>query len=81
MEQGVDDAFNLYFMMLSPEVDVRAITLTFGNCNMENVQRNAVTLLRAFYEHHEHMNWKLPDELPVLSVGTYREETKLLALG
>ena len=68
-KQGVDDALNLFLMMLSPEVDLRAITLVRGNTDIENAKRNAVTCLEAVYKQYTYFNLSIPSSLPVLAVG------------
>ncbi|KAI7854762.1 Inosine/uridine-preferring nucleoside hydrolase domain-containing protein [Circinella umbellata] len=71
IDPGVDDVLNLFLMMLSPEVDVRAITLVRGNTDIENVKRNAVTSLEALYKQHVYFNLSIPSslELPVVAIG------------
>ena len=67
--QGVDDALNLFLMTLSPEVDLRAITLVRGNTDIENAKRNVVTSLEAVYKQYTYFNLSVPSSLPILAVG------------
>ncbi|KAI8139385.1 Inosine/uridine-preferring nucleoside hydrolase domain-containing protein [Fennellomyces sp. T-0311] len=58
-------------MMLSPQVHVRAITLTHGNTTLEHIKRNAVTLLHVMQEHRNMLGMEVSlDRLPVLAVGS-----------
>jgi pyrimidine-specific ribonucleoside hydrolase len=44
-DPGVDDTFALILALLSPEVDVRAVTVTFGNVSREKTFANARRVL------------------------------------
>ncbi|KAI7869279.1 Inosine/uridine-preferring nucleoside hydrolase domain-containing protein [Spinellus fusiger] len=66
-DPGVDDALALALAFLSPELDVRAITLTHGNADMQCVKRNAVTILDAIAAHRKAIN--LPKAIPILAIG------------
>lgn len=71
-EQGIDDVLAIIMMLLSPEVVVKAITLTHGNTTLQNVKRNAVTLMHVMQQHREFLGQKAPlQELPVLAVGNF----------
>lgn len=60
-------------MLLSPEVLVRAITLTHGNTSLEDVRRNAVTIMNVMRDHNAARGITVPyEELPVLAVGRNR---------
>ncbi|ORY97521.1 Inosine/uridine-preferring nucleoside hydrolase domain-containing protein [Syncephalastrum racemosum] len=72
-DPGIDDALAILFMLLSPEVHVRAITLTHGNTSLDDVKRNAVTILNVMRDHNAARGVVIPnDELPVLAVGCER---------
>ncbi|KAI8372843.1 Inosine/uridine-preferring nucleoside hydrolase domain-containing protein [Radiomyces spectabilis] len=72
-DPGIDDALAIFMALLSPEVEVRAITLTHGNTSLEHVKRNAVTLMHVFAEHQKHLGIEVPiDSLPVLAAGCDR---------
>ena len=47
-DPGVDDAMALLFLAASPEVDLLAITTTFGNGSIETTTRNALYLAERF---------------------------------
>ncbi|KAF8924870.1 Inosine/uridine-preferring nucleoside hydrolase domain-containing protein [Dissophora ornata] len=44
-DPGIDDTLAILHAMGSPKVDVKAITLCYGNTNRENVTRNLFTIL------------------------------------
>ncbi|MHA6796169.1 nucleoside hydrolase [Pseudonocardia bannensis] len=44
-DPGVDDTFALILALLSPEIDVRAVTVTFGNVSREKTFANARRVL------------------------------------
>ncbi|KAG0214504.1 hypothetical protein BGX28_001958 [Mortierella sp. GBA30] len=44
-DPGIDDTLAILHAMGSPKVDVKAITLTYGNTNRDNVAKNLVTIL------------------------------------
>jgi pyrimidine-specific ribonucleoside hydrolase len=44
-DPGVDDAFALVLALCSPEVDVRAVTVTFGNVSLDKTSANARRVL------------------------------------
>lgn len=44
-DPGHDDAVALLLAVGSPEVDLRAVTTTFGNCSVEDATRNALQIL------------------------------------
>lgn len=45
-DPGIDDLLALLLALKSPELDVRGITVTYGNTLVENAHRNAVAILR-----------------------------------
>jgi purine nucleosidase len=45
-DPGIDDMLALYHCLYSPEVDVRGISVSYGNTEVENAYRNAVEILR-----------------------------------
>ena len=45
-DPGIDDALALLLALASPELDVRAITVCYGNTLVEHAHRNAVAILR-----------------------------------
>ena len=45
-DPGIDDALALLLALASPELDVRAITVTYGNTLVEHAHRNAIAILR-----------------------------------
>lgn len=45
-DPGVDDAMALYFALAHPDIDVLAITTTFGNVTVEQATANALYLTR-----------------------------------
>ena len=45
-DPGIDDALALLLALASPELDVRAITVTYGSTAVERAHRNAIALLR-----------------------------------
>ena len=47
VDTGGDDALALLLAMASPRLDVRGITCVAGNCSLEQVVRNTLTLLDA----------------------------------
>lgn len=44
-DPGHDDAIALLLAVASPEIDLRAVTTTFGNCAVEDATRNALRIL------------------------------------
>ncbi|KAI9497688.1 Inosine/uridine-preferring nucleoside hydrolase domain-containing protein [Zychaea mexicana] len=70
-DPGVDDVLNILLMLLSPEVDVRAITLVRGNADIENATRNGVTAFQTVYEQYKYFHQRIPPPhgLSVLAVG------------
>ncbi|KAI9025015.1 Inosine/uridine-preferring nucleoside hydrolase domain-containing protein [Phycomyces nitens] len=67
-DPGIDDALAIIMSLLSPELDVRAITLTHGNTSLEMIKRNAVTILNVVAEHRAFLG--LPtNQVPVLAIG------------
>ena len=44
-DPGHDDAIALLLAVGSPEIDLRAVTTTFGNCSVEDATRNALRIL------------------------------------
>ncbi|RUS23339.1 Inosine/uridine-preferring nucleoside hydrolase domain-containing protein [Endogone sp. FLAS-F59071] len=44
-DPGIDDALAILLALASPEIDVRAITITHGNTTVRNATRNIVTLM------------------------------------
>ena len=47
-DPGIDDAMALLFLHASPDVQVLAITTTFGNGTIETTTRNALYLAERF---------------------------------
>jgi purine nucleosidase len=45
-DPGIDDMLALYLCLFSPELDVRGISVSYGNTVVENAYRNAVEILR-----------------------------------
>jgi len=45
-DPGIDDCLALLLALKSPELDVRGITISYGNTVVENAWRNAVEILR-----------------------------------
>jgi purine nucleosidase len=45
-DPGIDDLLEILLALKSPELDVRGITVTYGNTLVENAHRNAVAILR-----------------------------------
>lgn len=45
-DPGIDDCLALLLALYSPELDVRGITITYGNTVVENAYRNAVEIIR-----------------------------------
>jgi inosine-uridine nucleoside N-ribohydrolase len=45
-DPGIDDCLALLLALASPELDVRAVTVSYGNTVVENAHRNAVATLR-----------------------------------
>lgn len=45
-DPGIDDLLALLLALASPELDVRGITVTYGNTLVEHAHRNAVAILR-----------------------------------
>jgi inosine-uridine nucleoside N-ribohydrolase len=45
-DPGIDDCLALLLALHSPELDVRAISISYGNTNIENAYRNCVEILR-----------------------------------
>lgn len=45
-DPGIDDMLALYLCLYSPELDVRGISVSYGNTVVENAYRNAVEILR-----------------------------------
>ncbi len=46
-DPGIDDTLALLLALKSPELDVRGVSVTYGNTVVENAHRNAVEILRA----------------------------------
>ncbi|KAF9198136.1 hypothetical protein BGZ49_001136 [Haplosporangium sp. Z 27] len=49
-DPGIDDTLAILHAMGSPKVDVKAITLTYGNTNRDNVTKNLFTILHILGE-------------------------------
>jgi len=45
-DPGIDDMLALFLALASPELDVRGISVSYGNTVVENAYRNAVEILR-----------------------------------
>ena len=45
-DPGIDDCLALLLALNSPELDVRAISISYGNTSIENAYRNCVEILR-----------------------------------
>src|SRR2546423_2829362 len=45
-DPGIDDCLALLLALNSPELDVRAISISYGNTTIENAYRNCVEILR-----------------------------------
>ena len=45
-DPGIDDSLALLLALSSPELDVRGISVSYGNTTVENAHRNAVAILR-----------------------------------
>jgi len=45
-DPGIDDCLALLLALNSPELDVRAISISYGNTVVENAYRNAVEIVR-----------------------------------
>ena len=45
-DPGIDDTLALWLALSSPELDVRGISVSYGNTVVENAHRNAVEILR-----------------------------------
>jgi inosine-uridine nucleoside N-ribohydrolase len=45
-DPGIDDCLALLLALNSPELDVRGISVSYGNTNIENAYRNCVEILR-----------------------------------
>ena len=45
-DPGIDDCLALLLALNSPELDIRGITITYGNTVVENAYRNAVEIIR-----------------------------------
>ena len=45
-DPGIDDCLALLLALNSPELDVRAISISYGNTGVENAYRNCVEILR-----------------------------------
>ncbi|KAG0193723.1 hypothetical protein DFQ28_003643 [Apophysomyces sp. BC1034] len=54
---------------MSPEVQVKAVTLTHGNIGINRVQRNAVSILNVIADYRRSMKIDDRMELPVVAVG------------
>ena len=44
-DPGIDDVIALALAARSPELDVRAVTTTYGNAELDKTNRNATTVL------------------------------------
>jgi pyrimidine-specific ribonucleoside hydrolase len=51
-DPGIDDVVTLALATRSPELDIVAITTTYGNATIENTTRNAYELLRILGRTH-----------------------------
>lgn len=45
-DPGIDDSLALLLALSSPELDIRGISVSYGNTTVENAHRNAVEILR-----------------------------------
>ena len=45
-DPGIDDCLALWLALVSPELDVRGISVSYGNTVVENAHRNAVAIVR-----------------------------------
>ncbi|KAG0174933.1 hypothetical protein DFQ30_001833 [Apophysomyces sp. BC1015] len=68
-DPGIDDALAIIFAFMSPEVQVKAVTLTHGNIGINRVQRNAVSILNVIADYRRSMKIDDRMELPVVAVG------------
>ncbi|KAF9437698.1 hypothetical protein BGZ76_011543 [Entomortierella beljakovae] len=66
-DPGIDDTLAILHAMGSPKVDLKAITLTFGNTNIKNVTRNLFTILHILGKEVD------PERLATLPAGLDRE--------
>ncbi|KAJ9066578.1 hypothetical protein DSO57_1008214 [Entomophthora muscae] len=46
-DPGIDDVMSIFMALGTPDVNVRAITMTFGNTVLKNVARNIVSIFHA----------------------------------
>ena len=71
-DPGIDDCLALLLALSSPELDVRGISVSYGNTVVENAYRNVVEILRRLKSHP-------PPRLPV-GVGARRPLKRQLAV-
>ena len=45
-DPGIDDMLAIYLCVFSPELDLRGISVSYGNTVVENAYRNTVEILR-----------------------------------
>ncbi|KAI9301977.1 Inosine/uridine-preferring nucleoside hydrolase domain-containing protein [Cunninghamella echinulata] len=76
-DPGIDDALAIILAYLSPEVQIKAITLTHGNVGLECVKKNAVTILNVMEEQRKFLSLP-PKELPILAIGILKRKKKKL---
>ncbi|KND03854.1 uncharacterized protein SPPG_01308 [Spizellomyces punctatus DAOM BR117] len=82
-DPGVDDAIALLFAFLSPNIDIRAITLTQGNTTIENAFRNIKQILAVQAAHERYLASTAPTDIKVAPPAALvsRESPVVIALG
>ncbi|KAF8520477.1 Inosine/uridine-preferring nucleoside hydrolase domain-containing protein [Hysterangium stoloniferum] len=78
-DPGVDDALAILLALASPELEIKAITINFGNTDVESAYINVLKIWQVLEQHFE----KHPEEkyrFPVFTEG-YKSEMPFLAVG
>lgn len=86
-DPGIDDALAILLALASPEINVRAITITHGNTTVRNATRNIVTLMSILEQQVQYSGEagtadlrKFKASCPVIAVGLFHLETHAKAL-
>lgn len=79
----MDDAIALLFAFLSPNIDIRAITITQGNTTLQNAFRNLKKILSVQAAHERYLASTAPADVKVAPPAALvsRDSPVVIALG
>ncbi|RIA92505.1 Inosine/uridine-preferring nucleoside hydrolase domain-containing protein [Glomus cerebriforme] len=75
-DPGIDDALALYLALSSPQLDIKGITLVFGNTSINHVTRNLVTLFDVIDKEIEYLKTASPPSQ--IDPNEWEKERKIL---